>query len=199
MRRTLPLCFLLLAGLAFCAPPEPARAQNRSAAANISGVRRDLQTQYARFIRAYMTRDTQAARDILTPDFRGGRPGRRGGSVNREEVIQALQQAFGGVGLVRRSSLRIERLRLQNNGRTALATTRHEFVGTVTDPRSGKGRSLDARLRYRDTWVRTGDGWKLRRSVPLLQRVLVDGKPMGSSDRSRRSAARARAAAGARQ
>jgi hypothetical protein len=155
-------------------------------------VRRDLQNRYVRFIQAYLNRDTDAARDILTPDFRGGRPGaRRAETVNREQVIRALQGTFGGAGVVRRSRVQIERLRLRNNGRTALATTRHEFAGRVTDPRDGKTRDMDARLRYQDTWVRTEDGWKLRRSVPLLQRVLVDGRPIPTGG-TRRSAARSR-------
>ena len=173
MRQRSAMTAALLAAVTLLPWAPAARAQGRTGT-TATTARRAVQEQYSRFIQAYMNRNAEAARAILTPDFRGGRGRER---VDRNRVVAALQQTFGSVGLVRRSQVVIERFRLRNAGAAADATARHEFNGDITDPQ-GKKRTLDARLRYRDTWVRTSDGWKIKRSIPLQQRILVDGRPM---------------------
>ncbi len=141
-------------------------------------MRKELESRYAEFVQAYLRKDVQALPNYMTSDFQARQ--REGGTANRQETIATLQRAFGSVNQVRKSNVTVEKVSLRGNDATT--TARVQFDGTITD-RNGKGHALVADNQYRDTWTRTADGWKIRRSEPLRLRVTLDGKPLNRPGR----------------
>ena len=81
---------------------------------------------------------------------------------------------------VESASWEIKELAVKASRATTLVQIREAYIAVDTRGQVGpKGQSHHwvAHGRLRDTWIRTSQGWKLRKSEELGGKMIIDGKP----------------------
>lgn len=156
------LVMLLAAGMTV-----PAAADNRA-------VRTELESAYTRMERAMSARDLPASLAAMTPDY-SEKP-LIGKIVKRPQVEASRKQSFEAAKSIQ-ATFRIQSVAV--TGGKAVATVRFR-TAIVTQPEMDQGRTHEvvATGPFKQTWVRTAQGWRMQRSEELKGATLtLDGKP----------------------
>jgi uncharacterized protein (TIGR02246 family) len=170
--RTLPPArFLLVALAAFVvvvAPPPAARAADATADA-----KKAIQAAYNKMNAALERKDVNGAFSVLTPDaeqitLQGQR---LSAAQMRQQMTQGLAQARSI-----RSRTTVQKVTLKGN--QALAVVRSQVSFVVTDPQSGRDAKIAADEVSDDTWIKTAQGWRAKRSKTTRQKQTVNGQPV---------------------
>jgi ketosteroid isomerase-like protein len=134
-------------------------------------VRRELEASYSRLADANRRKDLDALLAQRTRDFVAEMPG---GLRNDFDAMANYTRAmFQQVERIANLSNTI--LKLSLNGDEATATVFQQFSRTQT--KAGRLRNIDTSVIQDETWVRTTEGWKVRRVSNIHARKwYVDGK-----------------------
>jgi len=151
---------LLVSTLAPSAPASPPTPAARAA----------IEANYARFNAAFRHKDLDGMFATLTDDFTLSMPGKT--TMNAIQTRQVYAALFGSMKRVDEVTQTIQSF--HPHGRTADTTVRMVMRFTATD--EGRDQHGVQTTTWRDTFVRTRGGWKLRRAVNLTQTMTVDGK-----------------------
>jgi ketosteroid isomerase-like protein len=138
-----------------------------------SAVRRELQAAYARAGEAYWAKDAAALMQMVTPDFVQRMPD--GQTLGAAEAEAALSEWFATGDTLTRYDIRIGELAVQDS--EAIAEVTENVTTTFADPAGRSHERVQANT-SRVTWVRTAQGWQIRRSEYLTAKMTVDGKPV---------------------
>jgi hypothetical protein len=147
-----------------------------TARADDAAARRAIQGVYTRYARVMKSGDSKAAIRLLqtsaTPDFTTRTMGGR--VTTRPQMIQQLQARRGGVP--KGGDVHMSLLTLKVNGNTATTTSSRKVSATQKDPQ-GKAHTFAVNSVSRDSWVKSGNAWKIRKSEEVKGTMLMDGKP----------------------
>lgn len=135
--------------------------------------RQELQETYARAGTAWKARDAAAIMQAVAPGFTQVMPD--GQAFDSGEVEAALREWFATADAVTAYDVRIDALRLAGDEAVAdvAETVRMTFVGP-----DGRQHERAQSNTARDTWVRMGKGWKVRRSEYRTGTMSIDGQPV---------------------
>jgi ketosteroid isomerase-like protein len=128
-------------------------------AAQDAVVRKAIAAEYAKFSRAARKKDVKAALSIATPDLVVRQPD--GQQMNRQQLEAMLSLQMTMVKQVKRVDVTIVNLSVRGN--QAVAVVSMTLSGVVEDAQ-GKAREIISQNMSRDTWVKTGKEWKMKRS-----------------------------------
>jgi Domain of unknown function (DUF4440) len=135
-------------------------------------VRKELESQYRRLAEAHDRKDLKAIVGLKTADFHAIFPdGRIGDSKTMEEYSRQFLEANTPPFNIR---FTIRTLSVSENKLIAIA----EVLQEVSRSRevAGKVRKIETSVVQRETWAKTGGGWKLKLVDEVRdQRKLVDG------------------------
>ncbi len=130
-------------------------------------------------------------RDHTTPDYREKQW--RGKVSSRAQVIEAMEWVAAQPGIMAgihlAASTRLDRLSLQGEQAVADVTEWSRVVQRHPTKHTVSG--TDSR---RETWVKVGTEWKMRRSEELSHRTVIDGVDYSRKDRPVTSSAEAEVA-----
>jgi hypothetical protein len=165
---------------------EPAAASEKAKDGVTEAVRQEMQNYYTAWDRLWMDNDLiggivlmrERVAPVVTIQWLG-RPART--ERLEERVAKTEERVKRGEGLwdpgMRVVLLRTLVERVDVKGGRAIALVRQWGVDLRTD-KQGRTRRVLNLARYRDTWVRTPDGWRQRSAVELQDDWWVDGKPL---------------------
>ena len=165
MKRRLPILFAFaLALVAF--PPLSSAGVER-------GVRKELESNYARIVRGFKKNDPAVWEGFLTPEFKLKL---FSGSVQDRQWVVNYVRNNAKTFQVKKLSMRIKELEVK--GDAAVAVVEQKSSRTFKDEQ-GQPHRLDVGALQRETWTRTPGGWMLK-SVEewKVLYLLKDGKPM---------------------
>jgi ketosteroid isomerase-like protein len=134
-------------------------------------VRRELQAAYAQAGDAWKQKDAAGIMRLVTPDFGQTMPG--GETIPHAVAEEGLKAWFDTTDAVQRYAVRIDAMSV--SGDEAVATVAEDVATTFADPAGGKHERVQANT-SRMTWVRTPEGWRIRRSDYLTGTMTVDGR-----------------------
>lgn len=162
---------LLTAALVPAVNADPALAKVASDDCEELRVRRELDASYAQLADANRRKDLDALLAQRTRDFVAEMPG--GLRNDYDAMANYSRTMFQQVEKIANLSNTI--LKLSLNGNEATATVFQQFSRTQT--KAGQLRNIDTSVIQDETWVRTTDGWRLRRVSNIHARKwYVDGK-----------------------
>ena len=152
------------------APAAPPTAPSPEDAA----VRRELEAAYARLAAAYEKKDADAFMLDRTPDFTA--KSHFGPVAGFQQVRSGVQRRMERIQRV--NFLRLHIRELSVRGTEAVAVTSQEFSRLVTDREGKEHTVVSTGTVQRETWVKTGAGWKMKSLEELEPGTqTVDGKP----------------------
>jgi ketosteroid isomerase-like protein len=136
-------------------------------------VRGELQREYDRAGKAYEAKDAAALMQMVTPDYTQEMPD--GQTIAYDEIEPALTQWLATVDSITDYNVAIEELTV--NGDQAVAKVREHVSTTFRDPQNRQRHGAQANI-SRVTWLKTAQGWRIRRAQYLTGQTLVDGVPI---------------------
>lgn len=141
--------------------------------------RQEIDALYARLKQAFLHKDADAFRALMTSDFTDKEPGRP--PMNAQQSLAMMRQEFAATKSVKKMDFQIKKLTVQ--GKNATATTTFTFVGDIVDQAGqmgtkGKTHTMTMLGSSRDALVKTAKGWRFKGTETLSQKLLVDGKPI---------------------
>ena len=140
------------------------RAVAADPASEATTLKQVLSREYVRYNRALAAKNIPAILDMLTPDFAWNVGD--GKTLNRQQTRAALQEYLDGIHVVKQAAFRLETVSSQAPGRARVVVV--ETVTAVVPGERGAGRrERTTTERLRETWVRTGSGWKVKKSEIL--------------------------------
>ena len=156
----------------------PAAFPSPSSAQDDAEVRRELDAQYRKLAAAHDRKDLKAIAALKTQDFHSIFPDGKVGDVQTmaqytKDFVERNQPPFH----IRNT---IETMTVSENRLIAVV----EVLQEVSRKRemAGKVRDVDTRVRQRETWARTPDGWKLKCVDHVRDQMrIVDGKRVDPS------------------
>jgi ketosteroid isomerase-like protein len=159
---------LLAAGCAISPPPE-----TTAEAASPAGVRQELEQAYELNRRALLARDLNAVLALRTPDFSAITPD--GVTHGSQEMAEFSRNLLANVE--QWLALSFDILSLEERGDEVSADVRQHTI-RMQRRNDGKVHRIENWVTQRETWVRTSQGWKMRRVDNMRdQKVLIDGQP----------------------
>ena len=149
-------------------------AANAAAQSDTATLRRELEANYAKLAAALQAKDWRAALVWVASDYRQISPN---GDVSDRGVLAAdLEQTMEMMRTIT-ASYRV--LRVSANKEEVIATIRYSFAGETEPDPQGKRHRISLTAPMRATWVKTAQGWQLKRNEELPGAVaLMDGKPL---------------------
>ncbi len=176
------LCYLLVL---------VALARTGPAAADDAAVRAQLQAIYTEAAAALKNKDLPAVARHIAPDFWSRDV--HGIKHTREEARTRMQEAMEKTDSIQQ--MQFTAVRVVTKGDRALVLATRKGEATIRDAED-KPRKFTTDVVALDLWIKTGEGWKLKRVEALAQRHTLDGKmlqpqkpPAGGSPSSREKAA----------
>lgn len=150
--------------LLLCAHVSGARADN-------TAIRKELDSQYAKFNQSLVKKDMKAMFEMLTPDvtFKG----KTGQTENREQLRQMMSQMIS-IMTISKATNKIGKLTLKSNMAIVEAMSKSEGKMKGSD---GKLHSVAYTSKTRDFWTKTTSGWKIKKIEGISEQMLMDGKP----------------------
>lgn len=138
-----------------------------------AAVRHALVAQYERNRRAFLAKDVPAIMALRTADFHAVTPdGRTHDRKAMEEYITGL---LAGIRKWHSQEFTIDSIRVTGTEADAVVSQHLDRDALRPD---GKVHRVETWVTQHEVWVRTPEGWKMRRVDRLRdQRRLVDGKP----------------------
>ena len=141
--------------------------------ADTAAVRKAISARYAASDAALRKKDAKALLAMITPDFTVKTAA--GQTLTAKQLPALLQQEFAAIKEVKNTRWSILEFGVKGNVATVKMTQTLSGVFTGQDQKTHTLSSTNVSV---DTWVRTPSGWKLRKSVELSEKTLVDGKPL---------------------
>jgi ketosteroid isomerase-like protein len=136
-------------------------------------LRGELEAAYRRAGEAYKAKDAAALMQMVTPDFVQQMPD---GQVLGYQVADAgLREWFATADKVTDYTTRIRSVSAEGDEAVALV---EENVSTAFSDETGTTHQRVQANTAQVTWVRTADGWRIRRSEYLSAKMTVDGVPV---------------------
>jgi uncharacterized protein (TIGR02246 family) len=146
------------------------------AAPAAESIRRELEAQYQRMVRAYQERDPEAVLALQSPDLVTELP--TGDRWHRDDVAAYVRASFAQVEKTLDLSFDIQALEVR--GDTATATI-HQHWNRMQQ-KGGQLRRVETSAVQRESWVRTPEGWRLIHIADVRPGAwFVDGKRVDSS------------------
>jgi len=140
-------------------------------------VRGELEAVFAKRMQAVRNKDAESQIAQVSPDYSATLP--NGQMLNYEQIVGYIRRGAEQFVSVLDLSITIESLMVRGN--EAIVDARQKFSRTQR-LRDGNVHNVLTGVLQRETWVRTAEGWKLRRVDNLReQSMLVDGKPFNPS------------------
>ena len=136
-------------------------------------VLKELEAVFAKRMQAVKNKDAEAQIAQVSPDYTAQEP--NGQTLNYDQIAAYMRRGAEQFVTVKDLSITIESLTISGN--EAIVDARQKNFRTQ---RLGDGNIHDVEtgVLQREIWVRTKEGWKLKRVDNLRERkILVDGKP----------------------
>jgi ketosteroid isomerase-like protein len=124
--------------------------------------RRAVEEEYARYHQAVKRKDVEAIMALLTPNYVWKLPD--GTIYDYHQTKTALESYYSTVRAVTDVSTHIHRMTIKGNRAIAVVTER-VVLQTVDSPRTIRTEH------YRETWVKTSSGWKIRQTELFKEQV----------------------------
>lgn len=138
-------------------------------------VLRELEAVFAERVKAVKNRDAEAQVAQVSPDYSATLPD--GQTLNYEQIVGYMRAGPQQIISVLDYSMNIESLMLR--GEEAIVDARQKNYSRTQRLRDGNVHNVVTGVLQRETWVRTANGWKLKRVDNLREReFFVDGKPV---------------------
>ncbi len=147
-------------------------AAGMAQAATEAAVRKEMTALYNQFAKDFKAKNTRALTARLTSDFQMKTP--EGQTLNRQQAVATMTGMMNSVKRVKSYSYKFDKI--VPKGNTALVTVTEKYSLVVADPQGGE-HSLDGTGQSRETFVKTGKGWRLKRSEGLKNSLTLDGQP----------------------
>jgi len=141
-----------------------------------SDARSAIRAAYDRYNTAFKNKDIHTIMALFTADFKWKLVD--GKSLDRAKTQAAIEQQMTATVRVHKMSVKIERFTVR--GDRAIVYTRELLVATMRGAR-GKLERLTSEETYRDTWVKTPDGWKFKLAVVLTSKAAT--KPVRPAEK----------------
>ena len=136
-------------------------------------VRRELEAVFAERVKAVKNKDAEAQIAQVSPDYSATEP--NGQTLNYEQIAAYMRRGAEQFVSVLDLSITIESLIVRGN--EAIVDARQKFSRTQR-LRDGKVHNVVTGVLQREIWVKTVEGWKLKRvDNEREQKFLVDGRP----------------------
>lgn len=143
------------------------------AAADVAAdARKAIQVIYDHEVTAYAKKDIKGITAILTPDFESIE--KNGDRINAVQSIETIRQTFR---MLRTFTVSQNIQNLTLKGDQAIVTSRSHLEGTIADEQTGKPHKVVGDSVTVETWVKSRQGWLLKRSKTISERNIMDGKP----------------------
>jgi hypothetical protein len=140
-------------------------------------VRRELEAVFAKRVQAVKNKDAEAQVAQVSLDYSATLP--NGQTLNYEQIVAYMRRGAEQFVSVLDVSITIESLMVRGN--EAIVDARQK-ISRTQKLREGNIHNVVTGVLQREIWVRTAEGWKLKRVDNLRdQNVLVDGKPFNPS------------------
>ncbi len=146
-----------------------------------SGQARVFQGFYDRYNALILKRDVAGLTNLIktshSDDFiEIGRPNKAGKikKSTRSQVIADMAGAFRIVDAFTAASTHIDHLKLGTASAEVTVTT--NAAANIDKSPDRRHHTLTVRETNRDTWVKAGSSWKLKKSLVLANSITVDGK-----------------------
>jgi hypothetical protein len=134
-------------------------------------VLKELEAVFAKRVQAVKNKDAEAQLAQVSPDYSATEP--NGQTLNYEQIVAYMRRGAEQIVSVVDLSITIESLTV--SGKEAIVDARQKFSRTQR-LRDGNIHNVVTGVLQREIWVRTIEGWKLKRVDNLReQRFLVDG------------------------
>lgn len=138
-------------------------------------VLKELEAVFAERVKAVKNRDAEAQVAQVSPDYSATHPDGR--TLNYEEIVAYIRQGPQQIISVLDYSMSIESLTIRGN--EAIIDARQKNYSRTQRLRDGNVHNVVTGVLQREIWVRTAEGWKLKRVDNLRERqFLVDGQPV---------------------
>ena len=137
-------------------------------------VLKELEAVFAKRVQAVKNKDADAQIAQVSPDYSAQEPD--GQTLNYEQIVAYIRRGAEQFVTVKDLSVTIESLTI--NGNEAIVDARQKIFRTQR-LRDGNIHDVATGVLQREIWVKTKEGWKLKRVDDLRERkILVDGKPL---------------------
>ncbi len=157
--------YVLVIGLAITA--------GSMALADDAAVRKELAAQYTKFGRAMKKKDVQTIFGLATPDFKIRT--KNGQTLNAQQARAMLSMQLQAAKVLSTVQSNIQKLTV--NGSTATAVVVTKVVGQIQEKPGGKLHTMTDVGTTHDTWVKTPQGWRIKREEEVADKATLDGKP----------------------
>lgn len=138
------------------------------AAESAKEARKAVEEEYERYHQAVKRKDVDAIMALLTPNYVWKMPD--GTLYDYHQTKAALKSYYSTVRAVTDISTQIHRMTVQGNRAIAVVTER-VVLQTADSPRTIRTEH------YRETWVKTARGWKIRQTELFKEQVRREDKP----------------------
>lgn len=136
-------------------------------------VLKELEAVFDKRVQAVKNKDAEAQVAQVSPDYSATEPD--GQTFNYEQIIAYIRRGAEQFVNVVDLSITIESLTVSGN--EAIVDARQKFSRTQR-LRDGNIHDVVTGVLQREVWVKTAEGWKLKRVDNLREKkILVDGKP----------------------
>lgn len=147
-----------------------------ASSADSRSVRAELQKQYDVAAAAFLRRDVAGIMKVTSPDLTSRRPD--GHVWNRKQLQVYMNLTVGALKTIDSARFRVRKIESRDGEVVALVD--HTVSGILGDA-SGKPRRIVDVSTDRDIWVKTPDGWRLKFTECVKEKVTLDGKPVRPS------------------
>jgi len=135
-------------------------------------LQRALSQEYVRYNRAIKAKDIQTIMGMLTPDF-SWHVG-DGKALNRQQTRKALAEYLDEIRFVEKADFRIEKISAAGKQAHVVVT---ETISALIPAGPNKMQRRVTTETLKETWVRTGRGWKVKKSEILKTRETLVAMP----------------------
>jgi hypothetical protein len=137
-------------------------------------VLRELEAVFAERVKAVKNIDAEAQVAQVSPDYSATEP--NGQTLNYDQIVAYIRLGPQQIISVQDFKVTVESLTIR--GDEAIVDARQQNFSRTQRLRDGNVHKVLTGVLQREIWVKTANGWKLKRVDNLRERVfLVDGKP----------------------
>jgi ketosteroid isomerase-like protein len=140
--------------------------------ANEAATKKVITAKYQAWTKAYYNADVEPIVKELSYDFTAVFLGKR--TMHRAEFVANCRTVFDSILKTNSASFQITKLTVEKNRVLVTATQKLDMVLSINnDSQRYKENSV-----CRDTWVKVGNQWKVKRSEHISGTVTLNGKPV---------------------
>jgi ketosteroid isomerase-like protein len=148
-----------------------------TARADDAEVQKALQANYDRMSKALREKDLKTLIGFYAPDYQS--KGIDGETTDRAAGVEArLKGLMEAIKSLKTVTAKIDKITVKGDEATVAIT--QTLVGTVAGA-DGNDHALDLQLSGRATWIKTADGWRLKRTEALREKGTIDGNAVDRS------------------